>query len=393
MEQNIARPAVRPEPEVPSETARMKASYNRAGLGLTALYGVLQGLSSVVLMIGIVILALILIVPRLETLQSGFRFGGLAGVMDFMRNEGVMGWIIAFYVIAMAAGMTGGILIQRLICRKEGAIEKKPLSAGSFLKIVLFAYGLWGIGVVLGNFPDFFGAEEKGMLDQLLDGLKWEALPMYIYVVIGAPFFEELACRKILLDRLHPYGEGFAAAASGLLFGILHGNSAQFFLAFLLGCLFAMVYLRTGKVIYTMILHAIINLTATVPDLLKLAGIDIGDIWMKYVIMSLGIIGCIVLLIKRNDPLLHPERTAIPDAAAAAWKNAGMKICRIAGLVLILAYDLVMMGMSLISSGSMFPLLRLIPASLAVILILLLPKWTKRYEQTIPEQEPESFNG
>lgn len=393
MEQNIARPAVKPEPEVPSETARMKASYNRAGLGLTALYGVLQGLSSVVLIIGIVILALVLIAPRLESLQSGFRFGGFAGIMDFLREEGVMGWVIVLYALSMVAGMGGGILIQRLICRKEGAIERKTLSAGSFLKIVLFAYGLWGIGILLGNFPDFFGAEEQGMLDQLLDGLKWEALPMYLYVVIGAPFFEELACRKILLDRLHPYGEGFAVAASGLLFGILHGNSAQFFLAFLLGCLFAMVYLRTGKVIYTMILHAMINLTATVPDLVKLAGPDIGDIWMNYVIAGLGIIGCIVLLIKRKDPLLHPERTSIPDAAAAVWKNAGMKICRIAGLVLILAYDLVMMVMSLISSDSMLSLLRLIPASLAAVLILLLPRWTKRFEQTVPEQETEAANG
>ncbi len=390
MEQNLAQPAVQAEKEIPSETARMKASYNRGGLGLAALYGILQGLSSVVLTVGMVALVLILLLPRLEYLKSGFRFGGLPGILNFLSNEGIMGWVMVLYVLAMAVGMTAGILIMRLICRKEGSIEKKTLSAGGFLKIVLFAYGLWGIGVVLGNFPDYFGTEEQGILDQLLDGLKWEALPMYLYIVIGAPFFEEFACRKILLDRLHPYGEGFAAAASGLMFGILHGNSAQFFLAFLLGFLFAMVYLRTGKVIYTMILHGIINLTATVPDFLKLAGVDIADVWETYVIAALGIIGCIVLLIKRNDSLLHPERTSIQDATVAAWKNAGMRLCRIGGLILIIAYDLAMMVLSLITEGNMLPLLRLIPVSLAAVLILLLPGWTRRFERTETEQDQEA---
>lgn len=378
MEQNAALPPVQTGTEMPSETARMKASYNRAGLGLTALYGIMQHVASAVLIIGIVIVALITLLPELEEIRS---FRDLAGIMDLLKNSGAMGWVIVIYVTGMILGMTGGILIMRLICRKKRSIEKRSLSAGSFLKIVLLAYGLWGIGIVLGNFPSFVGAEEESMLDQLLRDMKWEALPMYLYMIIGAPVFEELACRKVLLDRLHPYGEGFAAAASGLLFGILHGNSTQFFLAFLLGFLFAMVYLRTGKIIYTMLLHGIINLTATVPELTRLAGVNLDDIWMTYVIGSLSVIGFLVLLFKRNDPLLHPERTSVPDAAAAAWKNAGMILARVGGIVLIAGTDLAMMALSIAAAGGMLPLLRLIPLTLAVVLILLLPGWTRRYEQ------------
>ena len=68
---------------------------------------------------------------------------------------------------------------------------------------------LWGVGAALGNLPSFFGATEAGGLDQLLSGK--DAWPMLLYTCIGAPLFEELVCRKLLLDKLHPYGEGYAA--------------------------------------------------------------------------------------------------------------------------------------------------------------------------------------
>ena len=67
--------------------------------------------------------------------------------------------------------------------------------------------------------------------------------------VVGAPIVEELTFRKALLDGLHGTHEGYAAVISGLLFGLMHGNHMQFFLAFFLGMLFAMVYQRTGRII------------------------------------------------------------------------------------------------------------------------------------------------
>ena len=397
MEQNVTRAERQTETVVSQNTARMKASYNRGGLGLAALYGIMQGLASAVVMIGLAAILLIRLLPQIDNIKSYLHsLDDLGGLWDLIKGGGTMAWFIIVYVLGMVLGMVAGILVMRLICRKDGSIEKRSLSAGSFLKTVLFAYGLWGIGIVLGNFPDFFGSGEPSMLDQLLDGLKWEALPMYLYMVIGAPVFEELACRKVLLDRLHPYGEGFAAAASGLLFGILHGNSSQFFLAFLVGVLFAMVYLRTGKIIYTMLLHGIINLTATFPELVKLFGVNIDAVWNTYVIAGLAVIGCITLIICRRDPLLHPEKSSVPKAASAAWKNAGMILARVGGIVLIAAYDLSMMILSLISGNGLMPLLRLIPLSLAVVLILLLPGRTRRFERKdpeFPEQEEEESIG
>lgn len=66
-------------------------------------------------------------------------------------------------------------------------------------------------------------------------------------------------CRKLLIDRVACYGEGIAVVMSGLLFGFLHGNWAQMCYATLIGIFFAYVYLRTGRIIYTIISHMFIN--------------------------------------------------------------------------------------------------------------------------------------
>lgn len=80
-----------------------------------------------------------------------------------------------------------------------------------------------------------------------------------IYLGILAPVIEELVFRKIICDRLLPLGEGYAVFLSAAIFGLVHGNLFQFFYAFLVGMLFSYVYIRTGRVRYTMIIHMIIN--------------------------------------------------------------------------------------------------------------------------------------
>ena len=77
---------------------------------------------------------------------------------------------------------------------------------------------------------------------------------------VVAPIMEELICRKLILDRIRPLGEGISILLSGFLFGALHGNLHQFFYASLLGMLLAFVYLKTGKIVYPMLLHMLVNI-------------------------------------------------------------------------------------------------------------------------------------
>ena len=85
-----------------------------------------------------------------------------------------------------------------------------------------------------------------------------------IFAGILFPILEELLFRRLLCNRLLPLGEKKAIIISALIFGFIHGNLYQFAYAFLLGLVLGYIYVKTGKLIYTIIFHCIINLYAGV---------------------------------------------------------------------------------------------------------------------------------
>lgn len=88
-----------------------------------------------------------------------------------------------------------------------------------------------------------------------------------IIITTIAPIFEELIFRKLLIDRTIKYGGTISVLLSGLLFAFFHGNLNQFFYAFLLGGFFAIIYIKTGQIKYTIGLHMIINFIGSVVSL------------------------------------------------------------------------------------------------------------------------------
>ncbi len=86
--------------------------------------------------------------------------------------------------------------------------------------------------------------------------------PFLSVLIIGilAPIIEELVFRKLLIDRLIPYGEAIAILLPGIIFGIFHGNLQQCFFAAAIGIFFSFIYVKTGKIQYTVFMHMGINL-------------------------------------------------------------------------------------------------------------------------------------
>ena len=85
-----------------------------------------------------------------------------------------------------------------------------------------------------------------------------------IFMVIIGPILEEILFRKILCSKLLPLGEGYAILISSAIFGLFHGNFYQFAYAFLVGAIFALIYVKTGKLIYSIIYHMGLNLLGSV---------------------------------------------------------------------------------------------------------------------------------
>ena len=187
----------------------------------------------------------------------------------------------------------------------------------------------------------------KQVVAELSNNLVFSSGTVIRIISIGIlpAIFEELLFRKFLIDRTIRHGEFISCAMSGIMFGLWHGNFQQFFFAFFIGVLFAFVYIRTGNIIYTMIMHASMNLvTSTVTvelfnALMKSMGIDMATgnintniddsviiksvlpmlllllLWIG-LLVSFQIVGFIMLIVKRKKFKLavmpgEPARKAI----------------------------------------------------------------------------------
>lgn len=162
-------------------------------------------------------------------------------------------------------------------------IEKRSLKFGQILLLIMMSYGLGQVGSVMGmpihtalSAFSYFADKSSGDAFSNLKSSMILGSGTFIRVLtvgIIPAIFEELLFRKFLIDKTLRHGEFLSCALSGIMFGLWHGNFQQFFFAFFLGVLFGFVYIRTGRIIYTMILHASINLvtsTVTVELLSKL---------------------------------------------------------------------------------------------------------------------------
>jgi membrane protease YdiL (CAAX protease family) len=164
----------------------------------------------------------------------------------------VIQYIIAFPVfcfmmrkIPASAPVGEQLGVKKIL--KYGAVCMFFMYVGSYISTFLMT----NVGSLLGEMPE-------NSIDTLMDNTNI-LLSVLIVGLIG-PIFEELMFRKLLIDRLTPYGDVIAIFFPSLMFALFHGNFYQFFYAFLLGVIFSYIYVKTGKIIYSTILHMFINL-------------------------------------------------------------------------------------------------------------------------------------
>ena len=146
-----------------------------------------------------------------------------------------------------------------------------------------------------------------------------------LFVGILAPILEELFYRKLVIDRLRVFGDLPAILLSGVTFGLIHGNFEQLFYATAVGLVFAYIYLNTGHVRYTMLLHMVINLVGGVliPEMSKLMASvpTLGEGFLIayvvfWVLVAAGAVTALVYLLKKH---VRPFRRAKEPLSAREW--------------------------------------------------------------------------
>ena len=156
-------------------------------------------------------------------------------------------------------------------------MKKHNMKPAQLLGAFAISYALMYLSNLAGQFfTNIIGIIKGSPVDDAIADLVSELNPLtaFFVMVLLAPALEEWIFRKLLFDRTIRYGEGTAIFLSGLMFGLFHGNLNQFVYTFLIGAFWAFIYVKTGRLRYTIYLHMALNFMGSIGSLFFLGAIS-----------------------------------------------------------------------------------------------------------------------
>lgn len=230
-------------------------------------------------------------------------------------------------------------------------MKKHNMKPTQLLGAFAISYALMYLSNLAGQFfTNIIGIIKGSPVDDAIADLVSELNPLtaFFVMVLLAPALEEWIFRKLLVDRTIRYGEGTAIFLSGLMFGLFHGNLNQFVYTFLIGAFWAFIYVKTGRLRYTIYLHMALNFMGSVGSLFFLGAISTLEggssamngfhfllgmliplaIVIPYLIVVFGlvILGIVLLVTNWKRFRLIPAELFIPKEKrfSVIFLNAGM---------------------------------------------------------------------
>ena len=169
--------------------------------------------------------------------------------------------------------------LTSLLIRQVPGVQMKKhnMKPTQLLGAFAISYALMYLSNLAGQFfTNIIGIIKGSPVDDAIADLVSELNPLtaLFVMVLLAPALEEWIFRKLLVDRTIRYGEGTAIFLSGLMFGLFHGNLNQFVYTFLVGAFWAFIYVKTGRLRYTIYLHMALNFMGSVGSLFFLDAIS-----------------------------------------------------------------------------------------------------------------------
>ncbi len=177
-------------------------------------------------------------------------------------------------------------------------IKAGPMTASLMVMMFFYAVGILMELLILNGLSAVDISPIKG-----LDDLESDLSPMYLAAeflsgVLLAPVAEELLFRGVIMRRAANVSQRFAIVFSAMCFGLMHGNLPQSTMTFTVGLLFAYVDIKTGSLIPSILMHMLLNLTATSSEFVEyFFNEDAGNIFYASVLLLFGFVGLIILLI------------------------------------------------------------------------------------------------
>ncbi len=204
----------------------------------------------------------------------------------------------------------------------------KPLIASLLIAFGLI-FGLSEVNSIFVNFLNGLGLEVSS--PTLPTNTPINVILVIVAVCVLPAVFEEFLFRGIILKGLAKTGVLFACIASGVLFALFHMSPAQTIYQFIVGCLYSLIIIYGGNLLYLIVIHFINNIYVV----LNYYYFHISLNGTVYVVMT--VIGLIALVL--GVALLFYKRKPIP---VDKTEQKSLRIKFIIGTIMGLVATLIM---------------------------------------------------
>ena len=238
------------------------------------------------------------------------------------RYLGMIGWILIVSDVAT-------VLIFLLVIKARHASFRETVGLRRFRPLLIVALLMLGAGlslilnsweqIITVLFPAIANSSSSSNIFNLTFSKLFTTIPGVLSIVVFAPITEEIAFRGMVFGTLR---EKLALPAAlviqAVIFGVFHGNISQGLMAIGLGCLLAWVYLRSGSIVCSMLLHFAFNGTTALIALL-VKGPQSAPIWLLVMLLAAGLFtgGLLWQIALTRKP--RPLAPAPAPASAPAW--------------------------------------------------------------------------
>jgi membrane protease YdiL (CAAX protease family) len=171
-----------------------------------------------------------------------------------------IGWTTA----VVLAGRKGRGVVDDFGVRVRAVDAPVGLAVGVLMQMVVLPLLYLPVLRLLDRSSDDLSAPARELTSKAQGAAGWIVLSLI--VVVGAPIFEELFYRGLMLGALRKRGMGpiAAALACGAIFAAMHLQSLQFLGLFVLGTVLSLLVVRTDRLGPAIVAHAAFNATTVV---------------------------------------------------------------------------------------------------------------------------------
>ena len=242
-------------------------------------------------------------------LASGFQEVAVSVALQDQEMTAYLLVTMAEYIFYMGVPVLVGWLLFRK--RDVTILPHRKTDASLGIGLILLGLGMMVIANIIGSYIltmlESIGIS-AGDMPEMQDGTVPTLLLNIVAVGILPGVLEELLFRGVVLQGLRPAGDGVALVFSSLMFGLMHGTLYQIPFAFILGLVFGYIVLKTGNILWTMLLHVINNTLSVLMEfwLWNVSDEETGKWYLLFFAVEalLGMIGAAVLMMR--------DRTRVP---------------------------------------------------------------------------------